>query len=93
MDKPKTPLDEACEIVGSQAKLARLIGVTPAQLNQWMAEKRPIPDDKAVAIEFEVEGRVEVERLCPAFTWVRVKDKTWPHSGGRPLRDLAAAKV
>jgi len=91
MDTPKPPLEEACDIVGSQAKLARLIGVEPAQLNQWLKGKRPIPDDKAVAIEFEAGAKVTVEQLCPAAAWVRVKDKAWPHVGGRPLLDLVKA--
>jgi hypothetical protein len=28
--------------------------------------------------------------LRPDVTWVRVKDKKWPHKGGRPLMDVAA---
>ena len=84
-----TPLDEACEIAGSKAELARQLGVTPPLINQWIAEIRPVPEKKWIAIELLTGGRVAVERGSPATKWARIADPAWPHPQGRPCIDPA----
>ncbi|WP_153164302.1 YdaS family helix-turn-helix protein [Stenotrophomonas nematodicola] len=36
---------------GGQAALARMLGVSPQQLNQWVKTTRPVPPKHAIAIE------------------------------------------
>jgi DNA-binding transcriptional regulator YdaS (Cro superfamily) len=42
-------------------------------------------------IERLTKGRVRVEEFGSDVRWVRVKDRLWPHSAGRPLADFGAA--
>lgn len=70
---------------GAAAELARQIGVNPVLVSQWAAGKRPVPEDRAPAIELATGGRVRVEGLCPDARWVRVAHEGWP--AGKPLLD------
>ncbi|MGE8282830.1 MAG: YdaS family helix-turn-helix protein [Stenotrophomonas lactitubi] len=46
------PIQAAVEKVdGGQAALARVLGVSPQQLNQWVRALRPVPPRHAIAIE------------------------------------------
>lgn len=80
-------IERACESVGSQRALATAISVTPATVNQWCSGERPIPVDRCPSIEAETKGVVACDELRPDVSWVRIKDKAWPHPGGRPLAD------
>jgi DNA-binding transcriptional regulator YdaS (Cro superfamily) len=80
----------ACDAVGGQAALARMVGVTPSMVQQWRQGVRPLSDDRSYEIERVTAGQVTVEALSPpAARWVRVPDAAWPHPAGRPLLDLA----
>lgn len=89
----KTPIAIACSAVGSQAKLARILGIIPAAVFQWVKKTRPIPSDKCQAIELACEAVVSCEQLRPDLIWVRIPDQSWPHPGGRPLLDFVAVAV
>lgn len=65
MDTQNTPIEEACEIVGSQAELARIMGVTPAMVNQLIKGHRPVPIEHCLAIERATDGRVTRQALRP----------------------------
>jgi len=84
----KHPLDRACDAVGSAVKLAAALNVTAQAITNW--KERGVPEDRCVDVEIACSGAVTVEELRPATTWVRVKDKTWPHPKGRPLVDHGA---
>lgn len=84
-------LMRAARLVDGQAALARLLRIEAPTVNQWAKCKRPIPDDKCVAIELITDGKVACEELAPERHWVRVADAKWPHPEGRPLIDLAPA--
>lgn len=88
MSNATQALAEACAIVGSQSALAAGVGVSPSMVNQWLKGERPIPADKCAAIERVTEGKVTVDRLSSA-KWLRVRDRAWPHTAGRPLLDVA----
>lgn len=60
-----TPIERACEAVKGQAKLARLIGVSPANVNQWVTGNRPVPIERCVAIERATGGAVTRKDLRP----------------------------
>ncbi len=58
-------LERASKHFGSQAALARALGVTPMAVSQW--KKRGIPPWQAVAIEQLSEGQINRRELCPAM--------------------------
>lgn len=66
------PFDRAVEIVGSKAKLARAIGVTPQAISQWNPSLLPL--EACTAIELATEGRVRCEALRPDTEWQRDQD-------------------
>jgi DNA-binding transcriptional regulator YdaS (Cro superfamily) len=82
---------EACEIVGSQAVMARLLDLSPAMVNQIFKGTRPVPMAKCATVERETKGRVTADRLWPSYAWVRTTDPTWPHPLGKPMLDFSAA--
>lgn len=59
----------ACKIVGSQARLAKLIGVSPSAVNQWISGVRPVPAERCPAIERATNGDVRCEDLRPDVDW------------------------
>ncbi len=82
---------------GSVTRLAALLGVPASLISQWAKGEedrqfrrrkpkgRPVPEDRAPAIEFATGFAVTVETLCPETRWQRVRDPSWPH--GKPLID------
>ena len=64
---------KACAIAGSQALLARLLGVTPAVVYQWVSGLRPVPVRYCAAIERATAGAVTRQDLRPD-DWVDI----WP---------------
>jgi DNA-binding transcriptional regulator YdaS (Cro superfamily) len=70
---------------GNAARLARALAVPPVLISQWATGARPIPEDRAPALEFETEFQVTVETMCPNTRWQRVPDPAWPN--GKPLID------
>lgn len=78
-------LNEYTEERGVAARLARALNVPPVLISQWASGTRPVPEDRAPAIEFETEFKVPVETLCPNTRWERVPHPDWPN--GKPLMD------
>ncbi len=66
MDAALTPIQRACQLAGGQAALARILGLTPAVINQWVSERRPIPVERCFAIERATHGAVTRKDLRPA---------------------------
>ena len=58
-------ITKAIEIIGSQAELARQIGMTRQFMSQIVLGKRPLPAKFAVRIETATGGAVTKEALCP----------------------------
>lgn len=64
----KTPIDEiqrACDIVGGQAALARILDVEPTNVWQWLNGKRQIPARFCAAVEAATSGEVTRQSLRP----------------------------
>nr|WP_315492532.1 Cro/CI family transcriptional regulator [uncultured Pseudomonas sp.] len=59
----------AAKIIGSQAKMAKLLDVKPPTVSQWCSGERPIPAARAVQIENLTQGQIKRESLCPGFPW------------------------
>ena len=69
----KTPLKIACEKVGGQAVLARLLGVKAPTVNQWVHAARPIPAERCPVIERLTAGAVTCEDLRPDVDWAYLR--------------------
>lgn len=83
MHTNKSPIERACDAVGSQAEMARILEVTPAMINQLMKGSRPVPVEHCYAIEVASKGSVTRRDLRPD-DW----QKIWPE-----LAHLAPAGV
>lgn len=55
----------------TQAELARRIGATTAQVNEWRG-KRPIPAPRCEQIERATGGAITCEMLRPDLEWARI---------------------
>ncbi|PPE75457.1 hypothetical protein C3942_00750 [Solimonas fluminis] len=53
----------AIDMVGTQAKMAEDLGVSPMAVSNWV--KRGVPPRRAPQIEALVQGRVTCAELCP----------------------------
>ena len=78
---------------GAASALSLALNVPRPLMTQWGKGIRQIPLDKAVGIERETAGSVTCEEMRPDAAWVRVKDRKWPHTKGRPLVNLEPAKA
>lgn len=65
----KKALIAACAKVGGQAALARILGVRPPTVNQWVKADRPVPAERCPSIERATEGVVRCEDLRPDIDW------------------------
>lgn len=68
------PILKAAQTLGSQAELARRLGVTSAFISQLLSGGRPIPIQHAISIERETEGAVRVEDLRPDVDWAVIRN-------------------
>lgn len=59
------PIEQAVAILGSQALLARSIGVSAPCVYQWVNGKRPVPARRCLAIEKATKGKVSRYDLRP----------------------------
>jgi len=65
METQKTPFKVACDIVGSQAEMARILDITPGMVSQLVNGHRPVPIEHCLAIERAVSGQVTRQSLRP----------------------------
>lgn len=65
----KHPLEVAGGIVGSQLRLAKLLGVSKGALSQWKLEGRNVPCEYCGPIERLTGGRVDCETLRSDVDW------------------------
>lgn len=59
-----SPIEKAVFIVGSQTKLANLVGVTPQSVQQWCV-KGVVPARRVIAVEQATDGQVTRYELAP----------------------------
>lgn len=64
MTSEKTAIERACEIVGGQSALARILGLKPQSVQKWV-NKNEVPAKRVVAIERATNGQVKRYDLCP----------------------------
>ena len=58
-------VQKAAEILGSKAKLARVVGASPAMVHQWINGIRPISAERCIDIDRATHGAVTCEDLRP----------------------------
>lgn len=58
-------ISRAVEAAGGQSNLAKALGVTPQQVNQWVLGTRPVPPARCIAIEDATKGAVTRYELRP----------------------------
>lgn len=73
MSNEKPPFVRACEIVGSQAEMARILNISPGMVNQVVQGKRPVPAEHCQAIQAATGGAITCRDLLPN-DW----QKYWP---------------
>lgn len=64
-----TAIKSAAQFLGSQAALARALGIKPPTVNQWCLGVRPVPAEKCPEIELATDRRVLCEELRPDVNW------------------------
>lgn len=69
----KTALINACATFGGQAALARVLGVKPPTVNQWIKDDRPVPAERCIEIERATHGAVRCEELRPDVDWAYLR--------------------
>lgn len=88
------PTQRAISHIGSQALLAKTLGITQPCVSEWARGERPVPIDRCGAIERATEGFVTCDELRPDLEWSRIADKAWPwHPKGRPVLDVTKAEA
>ncbi len=75
----KSQIELVCDHFGSQAILARMLGVAPPTVNQWVKGRRPVPAAFCILIEQASNGKFRRWSLSPD-NW----DRIWPELIGMP---------
>ena len=66
------PIKRACDVLGGQAEMARLLVVSPAYINQMCQGLRGVPAERCPAIERATRAAgdpVLCEELRPDISW------------------------
>lgn len=74
-DPTQSPLDQACEILGGQTKLAEKLGISSPSISEW--KKRGVPPERCEQIEQLTDGLVTCERLNEGYIWTRVDGRAY----------------
>jgi DNA-binding transcriptional regulator YdaS (Cro superfamily) len=84
MNQTQSPIERACNLVGSQAVMARILEVSPAMVNQLVKGLRPVPIEHCQAIEAATHGAVTRRELRPD-DW----QKIWPELADPAIKSEA----
>lgn len=85
------PLEIAAQYFGSEAALARAIGVARGALNQWKKPGREVPAKYAPKIEALTGVRCEL--LCPSVNWSLVRANGRRRSGRFTTKSMGEGTV
>jgi transcriptional regulator with XRE-family HTH domain len=85
----KAKLRAVTDDLGSQARVARLLGVSPSRVSRWMNGERPDPDNrrKLEGLEFVLARLLMLYERDTAIKWLNGLN---PHLGNRRPIDLLA---
>lgn len=61
----QSPLERAIDIVGSQAALAKALGVKPQHIWNWINRDKKVPAEQVLLIEAATRGEVKRHELRP----------------------------
>lgn len=73
MSTQTTHVDKAIKAAGSQAALAKALGVHASMPSQWLSGHRPVPAARCPAIEKITNGTVRCEDLRPDIDWSYIR--------------------
>lgn len=59
----KTPLERAIAVVGTQAALAKKLGVKPQHVWNWLNRDKKVPAEQVIPIEEATDGKVSRHEL------------------------------
>jgi DNA-binding transcriptional regulator YdaS (Cro superfamily) len=71
--KKQVAFGRACDLVGGQARMARLLNVRPPTVNQWVHLVKQIPAERCPEIEKLTNGVVRCEELRPDIDWAYLR--------------------
>jgi len=73
--------------VGGQAKLARILGVSPSRVSRWLRTEEPDPENrrKVEGVEYVLSRLMALYEPDTALTWLQAFNA---HSGNRRPIDL-----
>lgn len=71
---------KAAKILGSQKRLADLLGVKAPTVSQWLKGQRPVPVLRCPEIERLTRGEVRCEDLRPDIEWEALRTQATPPS-------------
>jgi DNA-binding transcriptional regulator YdaS (Cro superfamily) len=83
---------KARDLLGGTSALARITGVKPPTVCQWLNGHRPVPASKSSTIERETKGEVTRQDLHPDdwhLIWPELRTKGKPIE--QPMRESKAA--
>lgn len=63
--KSITAINRACVLLGGTSALARVTGVKPPTVSQWLAGIRPVPAKRCPPIEIALDKQVTRKDLRP----------------------------
>lgn len=86
-----TALEKAAAIVGSQSKLAAVLGVSKAALGQWKLKGRNVPAEYCPKIEELTHGNVRCEDLRPDIDWSVISRREKRRATDRPADEEKSA--
>ncbi|WP_159351620.1 helix-turn-helix domain-containing protein [Escherichia coli] len=69
MKKENYSFKQACAVVGGQSAMARLLGVSPPSVNQWIKGGRKLPAEGCPAIDCATRGDVPCEEIRSDIDW------------------------
>lgn len=81
------PLDIAIQFLGSQAALAKRLGIVQSAVANWRA-RSSVPAEYCPAIEAATDGKVTCEQLRPDVHWHVLRNTAF-----QGLPELAAGNI
>jgi DNA-binding transcriptional regulator YdaS (Cro superfamily) len=88
--------ERACDIVGCQAKMARLLNMKPPTINQWIHLVKQIPAERCPEIEKLTNGTVKCEELRPDIDWAYLRSTvttTQPQASTFPIPETELSSI
>lgn len=74
---------------GAAARLARMLGVHPVMVSQWISGVKAVPAERCPAIEQATDGLVTCEELRPDIPWAVLRKQSTRIAPATPTPEAA----